>query len=117
MEDIARRSIRTWTRSCRPAASRSSRARRTSGWRKKYKSKIADGSLALVVADTLPIQIDLLKAGSVRWARSGQRPFEMGYKAMLFLNDIKNGKPAPADPTYTGLDVCTPKNVATCIGS
>src|SRR6201996_2937902 len=29
----------------------------------KYKPKIANGSLALVVADTLPIQIDLLKQG------------------------------------------------------
>ena len=30
--------------------------------------------------------------------------------------DMKNGKPAPADPTYTGLDVCTPKTADTCIG-
>ena len=82
---------------------------------KQYKDKIADGSLALVVADTLPIQIDLLKQG-LSAGQVGQRPFDMGYKSMLFLNDIKNGKPAPADPTYTGLDVCTPKNVATCIG-
>jgi ribose transport system substrate-binding protein len=29
---------------------------------------------------------------------------------------MKNGKPGPKDPTYTGLDVCTPKNVDTCIG-
>src|SRR3974390_42440 len=29
----------------------------------KYKDKIASGALALVVADTLPVQIDLLKAG------------------------------------------------------
>ena len=29
----------------------------------KYKARIADGSLALVVADTLPVQIDLMKAG------------------------------------------------------
>ena len=81
----------------------------------RYKAKIADGSLALVVADTLPIQIDLMKAG-LSAGQVGQRPFEMGYKAMMFFNDMKNGKPAPADPTYTGLDVCTPKNVATCIG-
>ena len=46
----------------------------------------------------------------------GQRPAEMGYKTMFFLKDIKDGKPAPQDPTYTGLDVCTPENVATCIG-
>ena len=52
-----------------------------------------------------------LSAGQV-----GQRPFEMGYKAMYFLKDIKDGKPAPKDPTYTGLDVCTPKTADTCVG-
>ena len=81
----------------------------------KYKSRIADGSLALVVADTLPVQIDLLKAGLSK-GQVGQRPAEMGYKAMYFLKDIKDGKPAPKDPTYTGLDVCTPETAATCIG-
>ena len=30
-------------------------------------------------------------------------------------SDMKDGKPAPADPTYTGLDVCTPETVDTCI--
>ncbi len=81
----------------------------------KFKDKIASGALALVVADTLPIQIDLLKEGLAS-GNVGQRPFEMGYKAMYFLKDIKDGKAAPKDPTYTGLDVCTPKTTATCIG-
>ena len=81
----------------------------------KYKSRVADGSLALVVADTLPVQMDLLKAGLSK-GQVGQRPAEMGYKTMFFLKDIKDGKPAPKDPTYTGLDVCTPETAATCIG-
>jgi ribose transport system substrate-binding protein len=81
----------------------------------KYKDKIASGALALVVADTLPVQIDLMKKG-LSAGQVGQRPFEMGYKAMYFLKDIKDGKPAPADPTYTGLDVCTPQTADTCIG-
>ena len=81
----------------------------------KYKSRIADGSLALVVADTLPVQIELLKAGLSK-GEVGQRPAEMGYKTMYFLKDIKDGKPAPKDPTYTGLDVCTPETASTCIG-
>jgi ribose transport system substrate-binding protein len=80
----------------------------------KVKPRIDDHSLALVVADTLPVQIDLLKAGMSE-GQVGQRPFDMGYKVMFFLKDIKEGKPAPADPTYTGLDVCTPQNAATCI--
>ena len=81
----------------------------------KYKDKIADGALALVVADTLPVQIDLMKEG-LSPGQVGQRPFEMGYKAMFFLKDIKDGKAPPADPTYTGLDVCTPETADTCIG-
>ena len=79
-----------------------------------YKDKIADGALALVVADTLPVQIDLMKEG-LSAGQVGQRPFEMGYKVMHALKDMKDGKPAPADPTYTGLDVCTPETADTCI--
>ncbi len=78
----------------------------------RYKEKIASGKIALVVADTLPVQIELLKEG-LATGNVGQRPFEMGYKAMYSLKD---GKAAPQDPTYTGLDVCTPKTAVTCIG-
>jgi ribose transport system substrate-binding protein len=80
-----------------------------------YKDKIASKALALVVADTLPVQIDQMKEG-LSLGQVGQRPFEMGYKTMMALDAMKSGKPAPADPTYTGLDVCTPQTVATCIG-
>jgi ribose transport system substrate-binding protein len=80
----------------------------------KYKAKINDGSLALVVADTLPVQMDLMKAGLSK-GQVGQRPMEMGYRAMFFLKDLKEGKPV-ADPTFTGLDVCTPETAASCIG-
>ncbi len=80
----------------------------------KYKGKIADKSLALVVADTLPIQLDQMKEG-LSLGQVGQRPFEMGYKTMMALWAIKKGEAAPADPTYTGLDVCTPETVDTCI--
>jgi ribose transport system substrate-binding protein len=81
----------------------------------KVKDKIADGSLALVVADTLPVQIELMKEG-LSQGQVGQRPFEMGYKSIYFLKDIVQDKKMPADPTYTGLDVCTPETADTCIG-
>ncbi len=81
----------------------------------KYKDKIASGKIAIAVADTLPMQLDLLKEG-LATGNVGQRPFDMGYKVMYFLKDMKDGKAAPADPTYTGLDICTPKNVDTCVG-
>ena len=80
----------------------------------KFKDKIASKALALVVADTLPIQMDLMGEG-LSLGQVGQRPFEMGYKAMFFLKDLKDGKKV-ADPTYTGLDVCTPETAKTCIG-
>ena len=82
----------------------------------KHKDRIQSGQLALIVADTLPVQMDLMKAGFSK-GQVGQRPFEMGYKTMLFLRDIKDGKAPPKDPTYTGLDVCTPQNAATCVGA
>jgi ribose transport system substrate-binding protein len=81
----------------------------------RYKDKIADGAIALVIADTLPLQVDLMKQGYSS-GQVGQRPFEMGYKVMQAFYDIKQGKPAPHDPTYTGLDVCTPQTANTCIG-
>ena len=74
----------------------------------KFKDRIASG-------DTLPMQLDELREG-LATGNVGQRPFDMGYKVMYFLKDMKDGKAAPADPTYTGLDVCTPKNVDTCVG-
>jgi ribose transport system substrate-binding protein len=80
----------------------------------QYKDKIADGSLALVVADTLPVQTDQMKEGYSA-GQVGQRPFEMGYKTMIALQQMAEGGEAPADPTYTGLDVCTPETADTCI--
>jgi ribose transport system substrate-binding protein len=81
----------------------------------KYKSKIADGSLVLAVADTLQMQLDQLADG-YSTVNVGQRPMEMGYKVIYAIKDMKEGKPAPADPTYTGLDTCTKDNVKTCVG-
>ena len=80
-----------------------------------HKEKIASGELALVVADTLPVQLDLLREG-LSAGQVGQRPFEMGYKVIYAIKQMAEGGAAPEDPTYTGLDVCTPDNVDTCIG-
>jgi len=81
-----------------------------------HKERIESGALALVVADTLPVQMDLMAEG-LSLGQVGQRPFEMGYQTMVFLRQIviENGE-NPEDPTYTGLDVCTPENADTCIG-
>jgi ribose transport system substrate-binding protein len=79
-----------------------------------YKDKIASGELALVVADTLPVQIDQMKEG-LSAGQVGQRPFEMGYQVMQAFQQMADGGAAPEDPTYTGLDVCTPETADTCI--
>ncbi len=76
--------------------------------------KLKANKLVIIAGDTLPPQIDALKAGRSQ-AQVGQRPFEMGYKAPFVMKDLVEGK--TVDPTmYTGLDECTAATVETCIG-
>ena len=67
------------------------------------------GKLTLVVADTLKMQLELLRDGYSN-ALTGQRPFEMGEKAMDTLVAIKKGEKVP-EIIYTGLDLVTKDNV------
>ena len=62
----------------------------------------------------LPVQIDQMKEGYSA-GQVGQRPFEMGYEVMKAFAQMAAGGEPPADPTYTGLDVCTPETADTCI--
>jgi len=78
-----------------------------------YKAKMDSGDLSIIVADTLPMQMEQLKDGLSN-GQVGQRPFEMGYKAMFILKDLKEGK-SVADPIFTGLDVCTSENADSCL--
>jgi ribose transport system substrate-binding protein len=79
----------------------------------QYMDRIKNKQLVLVVADTLPPQIEALKQGRSD-AQVGQRPFEMGYRAPFVMRDMVEGK--KVEPIYyTGLDECTPDNVATCL--
>ncbi|MEM1398609.1 MAG: substrate-binding domain-containing protein [Pseudomonadota bacterium] len=80
-----------------------------------HKGRIDSGALALIVADTLPVQMDLMAEG-LSMGQVGQRPFEMGEQAMHGLRKIVMDGGSVEDPTYTGLDVCTPENADTCIG-
>jgi len=75
--------------------------------------KLKSKELIIVAGDTLPPQIDALKAGRSH-AQIGQRPFEMGYKAPGVMIEMIKGM--PTDGTlYTGLDECTPENVDNCL--
>ena len=78
-----------------------------------YKGKMDSGELSIVVADTLPMQMDQLKEGLSN-GQVGQRPFEMGYKAMFVLKDLVAGK-SVEDPIFTGLDVCMMDNAESCL--
>ena len=76
----------------------------------KNKKDIDAGKFTLVVADTLKMQLELLRDGYSN-ALTGQRPFEMGEKAMDTLLAIKKGEKVP-EIVYTGLDLVTKDNVA-----
>lgn len=76
----------------------------------KNKKDIDSGKLTLVVADTLKMQLELLRDGYSN-ALTGQRPFEMGEKSMDTLLAIKKGGKVP-EVIYTGLDLVTKDNVA-----
>lgn len=78
-----------------------------------YKQRMADGSLTIAVADTLPMQMEQLADGLSN-GQVGQRPFEMGYKSMEALKALVDGG-SVEDPTYTGLDVCTAENADSCV--
>ena len=78
-----------------------------------YKAKMDAGELTIVVADTLPMQLEQTRDGLGN-GFVGQRPFEMDCKAMYILKDIVEGKSVD-DPIYTGLDVCDNDNVDTCV--
>lgn len=80
---------------------------------KTLKPRLDSKKLVVIAGDTLPPQMDALKAGCSH-AQIGQRPFEMGNRAPVVLIDLISGKKVD-DPLYTGLDECTPDNMGTCL--
>jgi ribose transport system substrate-binding protein len=80
---------------------------------KQLEPKLKSKQLIIVAGDTLPPQMDALKAGHSH-VQIGQRPFEMGYRAPTVLLDLIAGKKVE-DPLYTGLDECTPETADSCL--
>ena len=75
--------------------------------------KLESKDLVIVAGDTLPPQMEALKAGRSH-VQVGQRPFEMGYRAPSVMIDLIDGK--PVEPViYTGLDECTQETADSCI--
>jgi ribose transport system substrate-binding protein len=75
--------------------------------------RLTSKELVVIAGDTLPPQMDALKAGYSH-VQVGQRPFEMGYRAPTVLIDLIAGKTVE-DPLYTGLDECTQATAETCL--
>ena len=75
--------------------------------------KLKSKDLVIVAGDTLPPQMEALKAGRSH-VQVGQRPFEMGYRAPSVMIDLIDGK--PVEPViFTGLDECTQETADSCI--
>jgi ribose transport system substrate-binding protein len=77
----------------------------------KYQGALRAHDLKLFV-ETIPMQMDAMKEG-LSQGQVGQRPYEMGYRAIQLLNDLSQGKSVP-DPVTIGLDECTPQSIDTC---
>jgi ribose transport system substrate-binding protein len=78
----------------------------------KHAARVKSHDLVLLFVETMDVQMGFLKEG-LSDGQVGQRPYEMGYRAMYVLNDLLNGK-MPPDPITVGLDVCTPETVDNC---
>lgn len=82
------------------------------GWKNfvdPIKGDVESKKLALVVADTLPVELQLLKDGYAH-VLVGQRPYEMGEVSMRTLLALKKGEKVD-QIIYTGLDRVTAANV------
>ena len=77
-----------------------------------YEDRIKSDDLVLLFVETMDVQMGFLKEG-LSDGQVGQRPYEMGYRAIYVLNDLLDGK-QPPDPITVGLDVCTPETADTC---
>ncbi len=79
----------------------------------KNKAAMDQGKFTLVVADTLKVQLELLRDGFAN-ALVGQRPYEMGERAMDILLKLKKGEKVD-DIVYAGIDRVTKDNVGTML--
>lgn len=74
------------------------------------RARVASGALTLVMPDTLPVQVQALRDGYAA-VLVGQRPREMGARAMDILAALRRGE--RVEPiTIVGLDVVTRENAA-----
>src|ERR1700733_5291345 len=72
------------------------------GFTNAHKQAIASSAFNIVCADMLTVELQAVQAGEVS-GLVGQRPFEMGEKAIEIMLALKKGQTQPVT-TYAGLD-------------
>jgi ribose transport system substrate-binding protein len=77
-----------------------------------FREKLERKAVAVVVADTVDGQIDILRDG-LSHVNVGQNPYEMGRQAIFTLHKIVTGQ-AYQPLIHTPLHVCNPDNIETC---
>ena len=78
------------------------------------KARLDSKELVVVFGDNFGPQLPLLAEGLSHY-NIGQRPYDMGYEAIMALDKLTKGEPLP--PTMiTGVEVCTPENALTTCG-
>ncbi len=78
----------------------------------RVKERIDSHEFVISFGDAEPPQMPLLKAGLSSF-NVGQNPYQIGYKALMALHDIKAGKTVPPS-IDTGFVTCTPEQADTC---
>jgi len=76
----------------------------------RYRAEFDSGKFSVISGDTLKVQLEALRDGYVN-GLIGQRPDEMGARAMDVLLALKEGKKLDAQVIYAGLDIVTQENV------
>lgn len=77
-----------------------------------YRGKINDKEVIIVITDTSPEQLMMLK-DNLAHINVGQNPYEMGRQAILTLHSIVT-KQKYEEIIYTPVTFCTPKNFDSC---
>ncbi len=78
-----------------------------------YEPKVRNNEKVIIVSDSEPVQLELLKAGMAH-GNFGQNPFEMGKQAIQTLYKIHHEQPYD-EVIYTSIPECTQTNVHTCV--
>jgi len=76
----------------------------------RYKSEFDAGTFSVISADTLAVQLEILRDGYVN-GLIGQRPAEMGEKSMDLLLALKEGKKLDKEIFFAGYDIVTRENL------